>query len=273
MRPAPFKQASFTVSQAGKQKEISMSSVVEESGGFYSFPIFRAHGILAAFSTRRWNFREKASAGNFKSAWKIFSDQFGLTAESPVYFKQVHGAGIVLPEAGNDVLREAAFYEEKREADAALTDQPGIPVVIFTADCAPVFMADFRQGVAGIAHIGWQGAYQGLAGKMVREMSERFGCQPRDIRVGIGPLIRSCCYEVKMDFRERFGSCVEERGGSSYFSLDGWIKKELEREGVLASDVFDCGFCTACRSDLFFSYRREGEGTGRMCSAVVKLIP
>ncbi len=164
--------------------------------------------------------------------------------------------------AGDGVARvaEAGFAGE---ADALISAERDLPLVVAVADCVPVALVGER-GV-GMVHSGWRGTLAGIAEKAVKSMVER-------VTAYIGPGIRGCCYEVSEDlagrFADRFG---EEVISGRYLSLPTAIKADLERSGV--EEIYDLGLCSGCRPDLFYSHRKQGPRTGRNLAAVVKVAP
>ena len=148
------------------------------------------------------------------------------------------------------------------EADALVTDEVGFSLVVAVADCVPVALVGERE--VGMVHSGWRGTIAEIVAKAAREM-DRGG-----IRAYIGPCIRGCCYEVSEElaerFAERFGPKVVE---GRYLDLPRAIERNLEEVGV--GEVHDLGLCTGCRTDLFFSHRKQGPETGRNLAAVARL--
>jgi polyphenol oxidase len=150
------------------------------------------------------------------------------------------------------------------EADALVTDEEGFSLVVAVADCVPVALVGCEAGEVAMVHSGWRGTLAEIVGKTAQEM------RGSGIRAYIGPCIRGCCYEVSEElagrFAERFGpQVVKER----YLDLPRAIKRNLEEVGV--GEVHDVGLCTGCRTDLFFSHRKQGPETGRNLAAVARL--
>ena len=183
---------------------------------------------------------------------------------------QVHGVDVVIAEAPR--LPEIPH----QQADAILTDKPGLTLMMRFADCVPILLHDPVRGVAGIAHAGWMGTVCGTVRAALDAMQTRFGCKPADIRAGIGPSIGPDHYEIGPDVvvqvRQAFGpaadSLLEVRGGSTYFDLWSANRLHLEKAGVTQIDV--AGLCTACHTEDWFSHRAEKGRTGRF-GAVVAL--
>lgn len=165
------------------------------------------------------------------------------------------------------------------EADALVTDAPGIAIGVLTADCAPVLLCDGEARVIGAAHAGWRGALSGIVEGVVAAMAE-LGANPERIRAVIGPAISQKAYEVGQDYLARFSAeepesaaffVTDEGSGEPHFDLSGYVAERLARAGV--GEITDLGRCTYCDETRLFSYRRSqhrGENDyGRQISAIV----
>jgi purine-nucleoside/S-methyl-5'-thioadenosine phosphorylase / adenosine deaminase len=183
--------------------------------------------------------------------------------------------------------------------DALFTDQAGLLVAVRTADCLPVLLADTRRRAVGAIHAGWRGALGGVVEKAVGEMRRLFGSRSRDLLAALGPSIRVCCYEVGPEVKEAF--CGRYPEGESFFrrvpkppastgrpmdlrwdrtpghdavetachlDLVAVALAQLRRAGVPASHIQAAEFCTACRSDLFYSHRKQAGRAGRMMALI-----
>lgn len=182
---------------------------------------------------------------------------------------QVHGAECV--EAGE-------WAEAQRpQADALVTDRPGVLLGILTADCAPVLFADRSAGVVGAAHAGWKGAVAGVTDSTIAAM-ERLGANRAAIVAAIGPCIAQVSYEVDGGFRaavlaesadnDRF--FITGAPDKWQFDLEGYVAARLERAGIAA--VERLGLDTYGDEERFFSFRRathRGEADyGRQMSLI-----
>lgn len=244
-----------------------MSSLLIERSGAFIFEPFLKHGALAAFSTRTWNFISDSSGKrDERSAWSEFCTTIQAPLDRIAHFKQVHGDRIVFVREDFKTPGFPRLEKMREEADAGITKELERPIAILTADCASVFFLDSRNRAAGVAHVGWRGAEKKLSSKIVKEMWAQFETLPKDLLVALGPLIRSCCYEVGPEFQGRFPGCVETRGSKYFFDLKKAIEMDLLKAGIEQKNILDSGFCTACNTDKFFSYRKEGAQTGRICS-------
>lgn len=175
---------------------------------------------------------------------------------------------------GTQVVRVDAHQPPVRTGDACITDQPGVSMMITTADCVPIFFHDPVRGAVGLAHAGWRGTVEGVARTTVEAMVSEFGCRPADLRVAVGPAIGPCCFEVDADVAEPFRQVfpgkdlVQERVNK--FTVDLWRANErvLRVAGVREENILVSRVCTSCREDLFFSFRRDRKVTGRMAAVI-----
>ena len=105
--------------------------------------------------------------------------------------RQVHGAAVARVRAGDDPAAIARI-----EADALITDDPGVALGVFVADCIPALIVDPRTGAVAAAHAGWRGTVAGVLPAVVRALVDELGARPDDLRVVLGPAIGPCCFEV-----------------------------------------------------------------------------
>ncbi len=220
--------------------------------GIYRISAF-PQDILVAFSSRQYDARKDLF---------LFLDSLGVTPRRFSTVKQVHEAKVVTASPSVDSSGEV-------EADAMVTQERGLPLIIRTADCAPLFFFDPEHRAVGICHVGWRGAKKGIVGRVMERLASEFGSRPESLQVGVGPAICHSCYEVRSEFQGYFPGNVRERSGRYFFDLVREVKDELNRSGVPREKVWESGFCTACATGQFFSARREGEETGRFLSAVM----
>lgn len=164
--------------------------------------------------------------------------------------------------------------ESPQDADACISNHAEVSLSLTTADCVPIFFHDPKAGAVGLAHAGWRGTVNGIAARVVEEMTAKLGSRPENVRVGLGPAIGPCCFEVgpevAQEFHSQYGqqSWVEQRGAKWHIDLHQANRVWLERAGVSQENVRSCPLCTCCRADLFYSWRRESGKTGRLLSAI-----
>ena len=151
--------------------------------------------------------------------------------------------------------------DARPQADALVTDRPGLALGIVTADCAPVLLADCSAGVIGAAHAGWKGAVAGVTDRTIAAM-EALGARREAIVAAVGPCIAQASYEVDQGFVDRF--CADDpanmsffgagRTGHAQFDLEGYVAHRLAAAGV--GLVERLGLDTYTPEARFYSYRR-----------------
>lgn len=188
-----------------------------------------------------------------------------------VSVKQVHGTNALIvdrPVTGADRF-EGGW-------DALITDQPGVTVVVRTADCVPVLVYDrYRKAVAAI-HAGWRGTLAGIVPRTIETMVARFDVQPADLRVSIGPSAGSCCYEVDQTIleplregRKDWSSLLrDDRGARARLDLKALVRRQTAETGIPLGHITVVNVCTICHPALFYSYRREGRVNGTMLNGI-----
>jgi len=175
---------------------------------------------------------------------------------------QVHSADVVQAD-------EPRGQADLRQADAIITSNPDVTLLMRFADCVPVFLVDPRKRAVGLVHAGWLGTVRKTVAKAVRALEQAFGSDPADLKAGIGPSIGPDHYPVGDDVvqavREAFGAEADEflelRDGAAHFDLWGANRRLLEGVGVTSIEV--AGVCTACHPDDWYSHRGEAGRTGR----------
>lgn len=185
--------------------------------------------------------------------------------------------------------------------DAAITRHAGVLLSVQTADCVPILLVDRKRRVVAAVHAGWRGTLNRIAVKTLGRMKQEFGTHPQDVVAAIGPAIGRCCYEVGPEvtraFASQFDRAADWFDGQFAPQAEGeqqhwlpWLtmmppghQPEPERArldlrasnrwqlvdaGVAPKNIAVSALCTRCRADLFFSYRREGSGTGRLMAVI-----
>ena len=180
------------------------------------------------------------------------------------YCRQVHGTDVI-----NSADLLPPILTQPPEADGLVTAQREVALGIFTADCVPIFMLDVATPAIGIAHAGWRGTLARIAVNTLARMKTLFGTVATNCQIHLGPSIQQCCYTVSAalltQFADHFGGTV--RSGTN-LSLQSANVTQLVEIGVSSTAISVSPFCTACRTDLFYSHRAEGGQTGRMLSFI-----
>ena len=205
---------------------------------------------------------------------KRFCNAFFLSSANLCTCEQVHSSNIMQVTAV-DAGRGAISYEDAIKAtDALITNVKNVPLMLFFADCTPILFFDPEHQAIGISHAGWKGTVHKIAQKTVQAMQSAFQTDPKNCLVGIGPSIGPCCYEVGVDvqlqFRKAFPNDVNTIliPFQEKWKLDLWAANriQLEEVGISKENIDMAHTCTACNSDVFFSYRADQGKTGRIAA-------
>lgn len=241
--------------------------------------------VRHGFSTKK----EGTSAGSYASLnlglfttdsreevrqnFALFCSDVGVEPENLVALKQIHSTK-VLPVTKKDIGK-VFINAEFCEADGLVTNEPGICLTTFYADCTPFLLLDPVKQVIGAVHSGWRGTLGQIVCRAVEVMVCHYGSDSRNILVASGPSIKQCHFEVGQDvfelFLEQFGTVAEQntlqKGEKFYIDTDAINVHSLQEVGVLRQNIYVHPDCTYCGEENFFSYRRDGE-TGRMCGMI-----
>lgn len=155
------------------------------------------------------------------------------------------------------------------QADAIMTDSKDVSLFMQFADCVPILIYDPKNNIIGIVHAGWQGTVKRIVQNTVQYLIDTFSSDPEQILAGIGPSIGPDHYEIGknviVEVKDRLNDIRSEvlitNNGKTYFDL--WKSNELllRQSGVKHIEV--AGICTACNLDDWYSYRLEGQKSGR----------
>jgi YfiH family protein len=149
--------------------------------------------------------------------------------------QQIHGDKIACVNAMVETDREFSG------CDGIITNQRGVTLGIYVADCCAVYLVDRKQRAAALIHSGKKGTNLRIVSKAIAQMHEKFSIEPQDLIAQLSPCIRPPHYEVD-------------------FAAD--IIRQCQTAGL--NEIHDSGICTACNLNAYYSYRAEKGRTGRM---------
>jgi YfiH family protein len=232
---------------------------------------FGVDSVIAAFSRRQDGNMSLSFGDTYDSLEnrKKFLFSLGIDYRNLITAQQVHGKNV---EYVTQKIKGSGALDYKSsimDTDGFITDQPGLPLAILTADCLSVFIYDSKRPAVAILHAGWRSTEQNIAQEGVRAMQNKFGSQPKELFVGFGPSIRSCCFEVEKDFKSNFAFGLLKREGHVFMDIALINQRQLVDCGVRAENIFDSGLCTFCNNDDFFSFRKEAKSAGRLISVIM----
>lgn len=199
---------------------------------------------------------------------RIIEKKFDIAPGNIKTCTQVHGVDVCVVDDADYPGKDYSPVE----ADAMITNIPGAAIGVLTADCMPIILYDPIKTAIGVAHAGWRGTVEDVAGETVRAMAREFDSQPTNILAALGPYIGACCFEVDDEvlsiFKEKIPSTeglikdkhVDIAVANTALLIAVGLKDSNIDRGTLA--------CTVCSNDVFFSYRAN-ETTGRELSFII----
>ncbi len=221
------------------------------------------------FTSKQLQLRPGERAG---AAWSAAATSVGCSVPRIGRVRQVHGAVV-------RVVRAHELAQPVPDADAAVTNDAGTAVAVVAADCVPILLADRATGAVAAAHAGWRGTAADVAGATVATLERECGVDPAGLVAAIGPSIGACCYTVGQELLNAF-----EQAGHSHGRRERWFQRRddrlvldlwaanrdlLEAAGLAPGNIHVAGLCTQTHTDIFESFRAEGERAGRMAAIIV----
>ena len=209
--------------------------------------------------------------------YKRMAKALGVDENSFVLSYQVHSTNVKLVKK-SDRGKGVVIDRDYEDIDGLITNERGITLGAFFADCIPLYFYDKRKNAIGLAHSGWKGTCNKMGAVMIKEMSKHFGTDVKDLIACIGPGICQDCYQVSLDVYEEFSKKFKKEDMDSIFREDGedhfrlslWRANEivLNEAGVPKENIFTSNVCTACNPNLLYSHRIMGEERGNMAAFI-----
>lgn len=200
---------------------------------------------------------------NVQENWRRFGAVAGIPTKRFVHGRQVHGnvVRVATPADAHGIYEKAPW----EGADGFVTNIPGLPLAIFTADCAPLLMHDPVSGVVAAVHCGWRGTVSDIEGEAVRAM-QALGSRPEDIHAAVGACIGPCCFETgpevlqaveKLLSGDAAGLYAPKTGTPGKFLVDlpNVIVRRLCQMGLAPEHMETSDECTCCRPERYWSHR------------------
>ncbi len=266
-----------------------LETVTENGVVYLKFPALEENGLAVnGFSTRLggvsegcWStmnlsFTRGDDPERVRENYRRMARALGVETESMTLTYQTHTTNVrrvTRADRGKGVARERDY----RDVDGLVTDEPGITLVTFFADCVPLYFLDPVRRAIGLSHSGWRGTVGRMGRVTAERMKEEFGSVPEDLIACIGPSICQDCYEVGEEvaeqFREAFDAQWHDRiltpgKRTGKYQLDLWEANRiiLLEAGLRPDRIHVTDICTCCNPDYLFSHRRMGEKRGNLCA-------
>lgn len=204
--------------------------------------------------------------------YKRLAEALGVEVGDFVCSDQTHTTNVLRvgrADCGNGVTKPKPYTD----VDGLITNEPGVVLSTFYADCVPLYFVDPVNRAIGMSHSGWRGTVGRMGQKTLEAMAREFGTRPEDVVAAIGPSICQSCYEISRDVAEEFMAAFPGQQeeilidkGNDKFQLDLWKCNEIvfteagiKRENIAVTDV-----CTCCNSKLLFSHRATNGKRGNL---------
>lgn len=263
----------FVILPGGEELEYLTYPLLEETGMVRHLFTTRLGGVSKGeFATMNFSVDRGDSERNVAANYERIAGVLGCSMNDMVASHQTHTVNIrkvTSADRGKGIVRPRDY----ENVDGLMTNERGLILVTYYADCVPLFFVDVKNRAVGLAHSGWKGTADGIGQRMVDAMRESYGTAPKDLRVAIGPSICRECYEVGEDVAVRFtgegrsGPEVITKGDKpGKYQLDLWLANRLilENAGVCRENIAVTDICTCHNSAYLFSHRASGGKRGNM---------
>lgn len=193
-----------------------------------------------------------------------FFGLLGADEKNLVHANQIHSGNVTIAE-------KPGLYPE---TDALITSEKNLFLIISIADCIPVMVYDSVKQVIANIHSGWRGTQKLIAVNTINKMITGFGCKTENMAAFIGPGIGKEKFEVGREVAELFDKKyvlnhkTESMGANPCIDLKRVVKDQLLSCGLKEENIESSGYCTYTQKDMFHSYRRDGDKSGRMFAVI-----
>lgn len=271
----------------GKAPVPVMRSMQISTGEFpyFSYPLLEQTGIVRHCFTTRLGGASKGiyqslnlsfTRGDDRQAveenFRRVSEMMGCEYGDFVLSDQTHTTNVRRvgrTDAGKGLIKERDYTD----VDGLMTDEPGLVLSTFYADCVPLYFVDVKNRAIALAHSGWRGTVGRMGRAVLSGMHREFGTQPENVICAIGPSICQDCYEISQDVAEEFlrefpgreqEILIEKENGK--YQLDLWRTNEivLREAGIKQEHLSVTDVCTCCNPKLLFSHRASQGKRGNL---------
>ena len=258
----------------------------EKAVPYFTFPAFdELPGIIHGFSSRlggvsegflssmNLSFSRGDEPERVRENFRRIAESIGFSEKDLVFSMQTHTANVRRvgrEDCGRGLERPVGYCD----VDGLVTNEPGVVLATFYADCVPLFFVDPVHHCIGLSHSGWRGTVGKIGKATVETMAREFGSKPGDLLAAVGPSICQESYEVSEEviglFRENFAEELWPklfyRKDNGHYQLNLWEANRLifQEAGILPQHITVTDICTACNPELLFSHRASGGKRGNL---------
>ena len=176
----------------------------------------------------------------------------------------------------DESFKRGEFVSAGEDIDGLITNERGMCLTVFIADCVPIIIADPKKRAVACVHSGWRGTAKKIAARAIALMADRYQSEARDLIAAIGPCIGKCCYEVGRDVFDGF--CEIDAAAKQHFESKADGKYMLDLNGANRAVLEECGLspdnihisheCTCCKSDIYYSHRATKGRRGNLAAMI-----
>lgn len=226
------------------------------------------------YSSLNFSFTRGDESNAVLENYRRIAETFGKTIEDFVCTDQTHTTTVRQvgkAQKGYGVTKERTYTD----VDGLITNEPGVILSTFYADCVPLYFVDPVHKAIGLSHSGWRGTVGRMGQKTLEAMAEVYGTKPEDVYAAVGPSICQECYEISEDVAEHFYQEFEGHGeeilinkGNGKYQLDLWKTNEivLLEAGIKPEHLAVTNVCTCCNSEVLFSHRASHGKRGNLAA-------
>ena len=244
---------------------------------YLSYPLLKKTGIVnhgfstriggvseGIFSSMNLSFSRGDDEACVRENFKRMAETIGVEPNSLVFAAQTHTTNVRKVTA-EDKGKGIVYPLDYQDVDGLITNESGICLTTFYADCVPLFFIDPVHKAIGLSHSGWRGTVGKMGQETLRRMREEYGTDAKDVIAAVGPSICQDCYEVSEDVIEKFKKAFDEiywgelfyKKENNKYQLNLWKANEiiLLEAGVRKENIAVTNVCTNCNCDMLFSHR------------------
>lgn len=227
------------------------------------------------FSSMNLSFSRGDREAHVRENFKRMAEALGTSTEQMVFSDQTHTTNVRVTgqaDKGKGIHRPLDY----KDVDGLVTNEPGVMLVTFYADCVPVYLVDTKHRAIGLCHSGWRGTVGKISQETLRVMKEAYRTEPEDVIAAIGPSICQDCYEVSEDvilemeksFGKKWMKELAYKKENGKYQLDLWRANEivLLQAGLMESQIQTTDICTCCNSKYLFSHRATAGKRGNLAA-------
>lgn len=248
---------------------------LEEADGFIHAFTTRGGGVSAGdCASMNLSFSRGDEEAAVRENYRRIALALGIKPEQFVCSDQTHTTNIrkvTKEDAGKGVVRPKDYTD----VDGLITNEPGLVLATFYADCVPLYFIDPVHKAVGLSHSGWRGTVGKIGKVTIEAMQKEYGSRPEELYCAIGPSICQDCYEVSADVAEAFAQTfpgqeadILLQKSDAKYQLNLWKANEivLTEAGVLPEHLAVTNLCTCCNHNELFSHRASMGKRGNLAA-------